>query len=181
MSSVFSEASPAARGSWTVVEWKHGSTPKAGVFIFDREGRYTGTTELAMQCAPERIAVDSNGDMFASSLDAAYLKGREKDCSLVHKFTRQGQHVVSFSACPPAAQAEGARPGVRGTAVSALRAEAERGHVWIQNGQLYHVLPSSRLLRVFDRDGRAVREATLVSPDSARRHSSRCTARTGGH
>lgn len=148
-------------------EWKHGSTPKAGVFIFDRGGRYLGTTELAMQCSPERIAVDSTGDFFVLSMDAAYLKGRQKECSLVHKFTRQGQHVVSFSACPTVLQAEGPGPGLRGAAASALREEAERGHLWMQNDQLYHVLPSSRLLRVFDRDGHLVREAAFVAPDSA--------------
>ncbi len=148
-------------------EWQHGSTPKAGVFVFGADGRYLRTIEFAMQCSPEKIAVDSNGNILVLSLDAAYLKGREKRCFLLHKFTKQGILVGSFSACPMASQNGKAEFAVPGAALSALREEADRGHVWIQDGQIYHVLPASRLLRVFDREGKPVREVSLTPPESA--------------
>ncbi len=110
-------------------EWQHGSTPKAGVFVFGADGRYLRTIEFAMQCSPEKIAVDSNGNILVLSLDAAYLKGREKRCFLLHKFTKQGILVGSFSACPMASQNGKAEFAVPGAALSALREEADRGHV----------------------------------------------------
>lgn len=148
-------------------EWKQASTPKAGVFVFERSGRYLATIELKMQCATERVAVDSAGNLIVLALEAASLKGLRKECFLLHKFTRKGEHLTSFSPCPEAniAGTSGSADS-RNSDLARLRADVDRGHLWIRNGLVHHVLPVSRLLRVFDAEGKKVQEIALIPPAS---------------
>lgn len=148
-------------------EWKRGSQLKAGVFIFDANGRYTSTVQFAMQCSPEGIEVDSKGNFLVLGVEGAYLRGTKKDCYLLHRFTSTGEHVGSFSRCPAVRLSEQHVPGHPSSAGEALRMEAEDGRLWIHNGLTYHMLPLSRLVRIFDADGGLHREVTLTPPESA--------------
>lgn len=146
--------------------WERGSSPKAGVFIFDAGGRHLETVELPVQIAPEHVAVDAAGDFVVLAVEAAYLQGRKAECYLLHRFSRQGEHRGSFSPCPSGLLPGASAPQQRGAAHTPLRAEAERGSLWIRDGLIHHVLPATRVLRVFSGEAKPVREVKLIPPDS---------------
>lgn len=148
-------------------EWKRDSQPKAGVFIFGANGRYASTVQFAMQCSPEAVEVDGKGNFLALAVEVAYLRGQKKDCYLLHKFTSTGEHIGSLSRCPTVDLSEQHVLGYPSSVGDALRMQAENGQLWIRDGLTYHMLPLSRLVRIFNAEGGLHREVTLTPPESA--------------
>ncbi|HXG32787.1 MAG TPA: hypothetical protein VNJ11_05435 [Bryobacteraceae bacterium] len=150
----------------TWLEWKSGAGAKSGVFVFDWDGRHKATVVLDLEGSPERIAVDAAGQFYVLSLDAAWAKGRRKDCFLVHKFAQNGKRLGAFSSCPATEGASYGTPEFQSRLMQ-LREETARGHLWVEDGLVYHVFPRSRVVRVFDTAGALIREIALAPPDSA--------------
>lgn len=153
-----SEGEMFVAATWT----RKGSGGGAGVLVYDRDGHYLRTVVLSPRTNIRHLAIDASGNMFVLGIDPAYFKGASNLCLLVHKYSPEGNRVTAFSGCPIAA---GDRT-VNGPQWDLLSFEVDRGSLWIDNGKLYHVLPSSRVIRAFDTvTGVAVGETTLQPPE----------------
>jgi hypothetical protein len=144
-----------------------GRSHHLGVFVFEREGTLDRVIELQPVVLARRIAIEPSGSIYVLGIDPAYFKSGQEPCHLVHRYGPDGVRTHSFSPCP--SELDLRRPGdVRpGPDWGRLKAETDRGHLWIQDGSIYHVLPVSRRVRVFDSAGRMVRESVLTPPPTA--------------
>jgi len=159
-----------ARRVYVPAVWAHrdgGGSAKAqaGVFIFDADGRHVATVELPVRTAPERILVHPSGDLIVLGLDADYFNGRKPDCFLLHRVNLQGQLVRSFSPCPlPMEGLPGA--GALRVPTADLREEVGRkADLWMTGRDLFHLLPVSRRLRIFESEGELKREVVFSLPE----------------
>lgn len=134
-----------------------------GVFVYDPQGSYSRTIVLSPPTEIRHLAVDAMGDLFVLGVDARYFKGEARDCFLVHKYSPDGRRLTSFSPCPAGLDL---RPsfGRMGPDFRRLSQDVDRGRVWVQAGQLYHLLPLFRQVRAFSLDGRPLGEAELQPP-----------------
>lgn len=153
-------------GNW--FEWRRDAPPKAGVFVFEPDGRFSHTIELRLWCSPEHIAVDADGTIVVLGLEAGYVRGTARECRLLHRFALDGKHLESFSSCPDApAPGEVDRnqwPALR----RRLSEEAERGDLLIRAGKMFHLLPQARTVRIFAGGSRLLQEVSFVPPESSR-------------
>jgi hypothetical protein len=135
----------------------------AGVLVYDAAGHYQRTIVLKPQVSIRHLAMDAAGNLFVLGIDPAYFKGFTNLCALVHKYTPDGQRVLTFSGCPiPTGER-----AVTGPPWEQLSFEVDRGSIWIQDGRLYQVLPAGRAVRVFDSvTGIALSETSLHPPPS---------------
>jgi hypothetical protein len=135
----------------------------AGVLVYDTEGRYERTIVLSPRSNMRHLAMDASGNLFVLGIDPGYFRGVSNLCLLVHKYSPDGNRVTAFSSCPiPAGDRS-----VQGPAWEQLSFEVDRGSLWIENGKLYHVLPSSGVIRVFDpTTGLGLGEIALRLPQS---------------
>lgn len=150
-------------GVWK--EWKAGTDLRASVFIFTPGKGFGPRQDLGFAGRPDRIAVLPDGGYVVLAADPACVRRLEPECLLLHKYSSRGERAISFSSFPTGLDPERRKVSPRETAAR-LRAETERGHLWVQDGQIFHVLPVSRRLRVFNNDGRLVRETVLTTPQS---------------
>jgi len=139
-------------------------TPKGGdaaVVVYDAGGHYQRTILLAPRANIRHLALDTSGNIFVLGIDPGYYRGGTNSCLLVHKYTPDGERVTAFSSCP-------ITPGERdlsGPEWDRLSFEVDRGSIWIRNGRLYHVLPTSRVVREFDSvTGVGLSETSLQLP-----------------
>jgi hypothetical protein len=123
--------------------WRGG----AGYFVFTGGGRYVKTIRLNPPVELRRIA-PGGGNLYVLGLDPASRPGRRL---LVHKYTAAGRRVTAFSECPPDNAA----------------AELAGGQLWVKDGLVYHVLPGSKRLRVFDAGAKLLRDAAIEPPAGA--------------
>lgn len=153
-------------GNW--FEWRKDAPPKAGVFVFEPDGRYSHTIELRLWCSPEHIAVDADGNIVVLGLEAGYVRGRREECRLLHRFAPDGKLLESFSSCPeappPGEVDRSQRPALR----RRLSEEAERGDLFIRGGKIFQVLPQARTVRIFAGGSRLLQEVSFVPPESSR-------------
>ena len=153
-------------GNW--FRRKNEGAPKAGVFVFEPDGRYSHTIELGLQGSPEHIAVDADGNIFVLGLEAGYIRGTARECRLLHRFAPDGKLLESFSPCPeappPGEVGRNQWPALR----RRLSEEAERGDLFIRGGRLFHVLPLARTVRIFAGGSRLLQEVAFVPPASSR-------------
>jgi hypothetical protein len=131
----------------------------AGVLVYTAAGHYERTIVLAPQVNIRHLAMDPAGNIFVLGIDPSYYKGLSNLCLLIHKYAPDGTRISAFSGCPiPAGDRS------LGPQWERLSFEVDRGSIWIQDGRLYHALPSSRAVRVFDPNtGIAIGE-TLFEP-----------------
>ena len=128
-----------------------------------------GTLRTTLHQPPvevRRIAIDQGGNVYALGLDPDYLRFRSDVCLLVHKYAPDGRRVTAFSNCPGN---DGHRvrsgAGVSGSPYyNRLKLEVERGQLWIDGGFVYHFLPLSWRVRVFDPGGTMIKEVFLTPP-----------------
>lgn len=146
----------------TYKEWRAGAPLQAGIFVFSADGRHVRTIGLPIGGRPERIVVDAGGSLYVVALDPQCVWQRQAACMLLHKYSPSGAHVASFGAVASGFRADGAAAGA--PELARLREEAERSHLWLQDGVLHHVLPRSRSHRVYDLDGQLIREVVLEPP-----------------
>lgn len=133
----------------------------AGVLVYDRDGHYERTIVLSPRTNIRHLAIDASGNMFVLGIDPGYFKGVTNLCLLIHKYTPDGNRVTAFSGCPIP---QGDRTAT-GPQWEQLSFEVDRGSLWLEDGRLYHVLPASRTIRVFDPvTGLAVSEISLQPP-----------------
>jgi hypothetical protein len=150
-------------GVWK--EWKAGTNMRASVFIFTPGKGFGPRQDLGFAGRPERIAALPEGGYVVLAVDPACVRQLESECFLLHKYSSRGERAASFSAIPTGLEPSQRKVSPRETAAR-LRSETERGHLWVQDGQIFHILPVSRRLRVFNKDGHLVREAVLTAPQS---------------
>ena len=125
----------------------------AGIFVFDRTGRYQRTIPLP-QRSVRHIALGANGEVFTLGLDTNFIRGRTDSCFLLGRYTQEGKLAAAFSPCPG-----------HGAEIARLNTEIDRGSIWIKDGNLYQLMPLSRVVRVFDaKTGRWSAETTLEAP-----------------
>ena len=138
----------------------------AGVFIFDSAGHYQRTILLEPQVNVRHLALDSDGSLFVVGIDPAYFREAANSCYLLHKYTPSGQRTAAFSTCPVSFPAGSRVPS--GPRWDRLSLEADRGRVWISGQYVYHLLPVSHEIRVFDKaNGHLASEVVLDSPVSS--------------
>ena len=132
----------------------------AGVLVYTAAGRYERTIVLAPQVNIRHLAMDAAGNMFVLAIDPDYYKSLSNLCLLIHKYAPDGRRITAFSACPIPAGDRSVGPQWE-----QLSFEVDRGSIWIQDGRLYHALPASRVVRVFDpTTGMALSETLLEPP-----------------
>lgn len=134
-----------------------------GVSVFRPDGRYSFTIHLTPSVDVRQIVVDGTGELFVLGIDLSSLYRPAGGCLLVHKYSRRGTRLASFSQCPAPelAHSAGERPGPlflrRQTTVMASQ-------LFLHDGVLYHVLFSLQIIRMFDTQGRLIRELHLEPP-----------------
>jgi len=137
-----------------------------GVSVFRPDGRYSFTIHLTPSVDVRHIVVDGTGELFVLGIDLSSLYRPAGGCLLVHKYSRRGTRLTSFSQCPAPelARSAGEQPGQlflrRQTTVMASQ-------LFLHEGVLYHVLFSLRIIRMFDTQGRLIRELHLEPPSGA--------------
>jgi hypothetical protein len=124
--------------------WRGGS----GYFVFTGDGRYVKTIRFNPPLGLRRIARGAGGSLYVLGLEPASRPGPRL---LVHKYSAAGARITAFSGCPPESTA----------------AELAGGQVWVKDGLVYHVLPASKRLRVFDARGKLLRDNAIEFPAGA--------------
>jgi hypothetical protein len=144
-----------------------GRSHHLGVFVFAPGGTLDRAIELQPVVLARHIAVGESGAIYVLGIDPAYFKSEQERCNLVHRYDPDGVRTDSFSPCP--SELDLRRPGdVRpGPDWGRLTGESDRGRLWIEDGSVYHVLPVSKRVRVFDGAGRMNREFVLSPPPTA--------------
>jgi hypothetical protein len=132
----------------------------AGVIVYNAAGNYERTIVLNPRANIRHLALDASGNIYVLGIEPGYFKGVENFCNLIHKYTPEGNRVTAFSSCPiPAGDRS------LGAQWDQLSFEVDRGSIWIQDGRVYQVMPSRRVIRVFDSvTGIAINEITLRPP-----------------
>lgn len=153
-------------GVWR--EPKPGAPAKSGVFVFDGLGRNAETIVLSRQMDPQQLALDEAGNLIVLGFDGEFIRGRTPECRLLHRFSRGGVHMGSFSACPQDLVPPSLSPAEHRSAFLRLRRETEEDLLWVRQGRVYHVLSGLRRLRIFTEDGAPLREIPFLPPDSRR-------------
>lgn len=139
--------------------WRESSQkPVFGVFVLKPDGTYERSIILSPPAESRHIAPGEGGAFYVLGLDTGYFRGFESDCNLVHKYSIEGKRLVSFSGCP-----EDSGSDLMGQ-FRQLKQEVDRGQLWTSTGRIYHVLPHSRHLRVFDSDGSPVSDIRFQPP-----------------
>lgn len=137
----------------------------AGVVVFGAAGRYERAIRLSPRTNVRHIAMGASGDLFILGIDPDYFRGLTNSCFLLHRYTADGNRLSSFSSCPP--ETSLARV-VSGPQWERLNLEVDRGAVWLDGAYVYHLLPVSHRIRVFEEaTGRLVREMLLPPPGPA--------------
>jgi len=134
--------------------------------VLNSEGAAQRVIPLVPPVDAARIALDDQGNVFVLGIDPDFFYNRASSCLLVHKYSSDGHRSVSFSEAPQAWNLRGRGNGHPGPDIGRLRTETDRGHLWVSDGLVCHLLPLSRTLRVFDSSGMLVREIRLQSPDT---------------
>ena len=148
----------AGRALVPAVWFRPGRRFTAAVFVVE-----PGSGGLAVMLPPpveiRHVALGEEGTFYVLGTDAGYFRGTAAECNLVHWYSAEGERLASFSRCPESP------PGApAGALLQRLNRETESGRLWTRAGLVYHVLPLSRQLRVFRRDGTPVRRAWLQPP-----------------
>ncbi len=145
--------------------WRLSGVRLSGFLVFDRRGRYLRAVRLEPSLWLFRhIAVEDGGDLIALGAEGGSLSRRGfGPCYLLHKYSSEGLRRTAFSRCPPEPKPD---PFLRGYRDPRLD-EPARSQIWIQDGLLHHLLPVSRLIRVFDLEGTPVREISLDPPPAS--------------
>ncbi|MCI0717997.1 MAG: hypothetical protein L0338_03300 [Acidobacteria bacterium] len=153
-------------GVWHQVPPGHpGKHFASGVFVYSSGGNYLRTVRLSPAAEARRVAVDQAGHIYVTGLDPEYFRRVSDTCSLVHKYSIDGQRLTAFSTCPDN-PGHGLRASLANSAsFRRFREEIDRSHLWIKEGLVYHLLSHSKLLRVFDSGGRLIREVSITPPD----------------
>jgi hypothetical protein len=134
-----------------------------GVFVYDPQGSYSRTIVLSPPAEIRHVAVDESGNLFVLGIDAKYFKGEVQQCFLVHKYSPAGRRLASLSPCPSGLDLR--QPsGHTGPGFRTLTQDVDRGRVWVQGGQVYHLLAYFRRVRLFSLDGKLLGEADLQPP-----------------
>lgn len=136
---------------------------RAGLAVFSPAGPYEQWVALKPSVEVRHIAVDALGNFYVLGMDPAYFRQETDSCNLIHKYSPDGRHLASFSPCPQPEPVRGERMQI-GPGFRRLQAEADRGQVWLAGPNVYHLLPLSRALRIFEADGEVVRVVTLEPP-----------------
>jgi hypothetical protein len=147
--------------------WKSaGQQAGAGVFVFDAAGRNTRKIILSPPIMVRHVATDDQGNLFALGVDQEYFWRRTDDCLLIHKYSSEGKRTVAFSACPSHLDLRRMGDVRPGPDAQRLWEEAARGRIWLKKGLVYHLLPVSRQLRIFEGNGSLVKNFVLTPPDA---------------
>jgi hypothetical protein len=134
-----------------------------GVLVFKSVGRYSFQIHLTPSIVIMHMVVDDLGNLFVLGVDLDSLYRPLSPCLLVHKYSRQGVRLAAFSSCPAADEARSVQenPGQ----IFLRREDTVRaGQLFFHDRFLYHVMFSLRIIRIFDGDGRLVRELRLDPP-----------------
>jgi hypothetical protein len=144
---------------WHVPADGKGKRFSSGAFVYSSAGTFSQAIVFNPPVEVRRLAVDAEGSVYAAGLDGAYFRRLTEQCLLVHKYAPDGQRLTAFSACP------GEASGSRSTRYKQVKDDADESHLWVAAGQVVHVLPVSRLARIFDLNGKLLREVKLTPPD----------------
>ena len=157
-----------------------GRPPKnggVGVLVFDSAGRYLRTVSFTPGIGVRHIAVYGNGNVFALGIDPAYYRRTDPLCLLVHKYSPDGKRLTAFSSCPPELAGD---KRTSGSGWNRLNQEVDRGRIWIDGSRLYHLLPFSHSIRVFDAStGSQVDDLELQGPSALEPPAAGGTEETG--
>ncbi|MGC8794864.1 MAG: hypothetical protein ACP5U2_15905, partial [Bryobacteraceae bacterium] len=145
--------------------WNRAAGASTGVFVFDGSGLHVRTVTLEFAGLATRFAPGPDGNLWVIGVESHWLQDQTRECYLLHKFSPEGKRLASLSNCPETEQ-----PGPGGRPLSSfspLREETARGHLFVHEGLIHHVLPVSRRLRIFRTDGALVRDVALIPPPSS--------------
>ncbi len=142
------------------LQWRGaGRSPVAAVFILEPDAAKGKTVALSPRVEIRHVAAGADGTFYVLGLNTDYFRGLDKECTLVHKYSPKGDRLASFSACPKTP-----RSASLSSVVHRLNKDIDLGHLWTSGDLVYHVLPSSRELRIFGSDGTLVRRVALQPP-----------------
>jgi len=135
----------------------------AGLAVFSPNGSYRARIVFDPPVEIRRAAVDPLGNLYVLGMDPSFFQQELNSCYLIHKYSPDGKRLDSFSSCSQAAGLRGERTQL-GPGFRRLQAEADRGQVWLTDSRVYHLLPLSRTLRIFEPEGKLVAEVRFESP-----------------
>jgi hypothetical protein len=124
-----------------------------GILVFGREGRLTRLVKLEPRTEARKLTIGGDGSLYVLGVDPGFFNRKIDECYLLHKYTPQGQRVVSFSSCPNVntlRQTGTIRPG---SGFARLIEETQRGSIWLKGETVYQLLPHSQEIRKFSTSG----------------------------
>ncbi len=135
-----------------------------GLAVFDRNGAHRRMIRLQPPAEIRHFTTTPSGGFVVLGLDPAFFRRQTSQCLLLHEYAVDGSRIRSFSPCPEGLEL--LRPGQPqpGPGYQWLKDEVDRGKVWVESDRLYHLLPRSRSIRVFDLTGKMTRQIAMETP-----------------
>lgn len=141
------------------------SSELLGVLVFKPDGRYNSQLSLTPSIEVMHMIVDALGNLFVLGVEVESLYNSLSPCLMVYKYSRTGAQLTTFSSCPRMPEGRPAEQSP-GQLLSRRENTARAGQVFLYDGLIHHVIFPSRIIRIFESDGRPVRELRLSSPNA---------------